>query len=229
MDMYSLSHDKHSCGMELFSNEFPIYFDAINANKTIVANDANTNVFTFEFKDKYLIPLQIASMLDSPFFIDGKLRGIVCFEQQNIVRRWTPEDILFSRAIADLIPLSYECAQRKLAQKEIIVQNNLLTMKQQEILELNNHLEAKVKQRTEQLELRNKLLEEYAFYNSHVLRAPLCSLQGLIELSNHNKHFVIDEQYIHHLKRALLDMEVITKEVAEKLRITDALSENNRE
>lgn len=226
-DMYSLAPDQHSCGMELFSHDFPVYFDAIKANKTIVANDATTNIFTSEFKDNYLIPLQIASMLDSPFFIDGELKGIVCFEQQNEARKWTPEDILFSRAIADLIPLSYECAERKLAQKEIIFQNDLLITKQQEILELNEQLEGKVKQRTEQLELRNKLLEEYAFYNAHVLRAPLCSLQGLIGLSNHDKYFIIDEQYIHHLKRALLDMEVITKEVSEKLRIADALSESN--
>jgi hypothetical protein len=223
IDMYSLSSDQHSCGMELFSSDFPVYFNAINANKTIVANDASTNIFTSEFKDKYLIPLQIVSMLDSPFFIDGDLKGIVCFEQQNETRKWTPEDIMFSRAIADLVPLSFESAQRKLAQKEIIEQNNLLIIKQQEILELNEQLEGKVKQRTEQLELRNKLLEEYAFYNSHVLRAPLCSLQGLIELSNHDKNFVINEQYIHHLKNALLDMEVITKEVAEKLRIADSL------
>lgn len=227
MDMYSLVPEQHSCGMELFSYDFPVYFNAINANKTIVANDASTNIFTSEFKDNYLIPLQIVSMLDSPFFINGELKGIICFEQQNEARKWTPEDILFSRAIADLIPLSYESAQRKLAQKEIEGQNNLLILKQQEILELNNQLEGKVKQRTEQLEQRNKLLEEYAFYNAHVLRAPLCSLQGLIALSNYDKHFIIDELYIHHLKRALLDMEVITKEVSEKLRIADSLSESN--
>ena len=226
-DMFSLATEQHSCGMELFSHDFPVYFNAINANKTIVANDAATNIFTSEFKDKYLIPLQIVSMLDSPFFIDGQLKGIVCFEQQNATRKWTPEDILFSRAIADLIPLSYECAERKNAQKEIIVQNNLLTLKQQEILELNEQLEGKVKQRTEQLELRNRLLEEYAFYNAHVLRAPLCSLQGLVGLANHDASFVIDGQYVYHLKRALLDMEVITKEVSEKLRIADTLSESN--
>ena len=217
-DLYVMNSDMHSCGAELNAQDYPIYFEAVNANKTIVADDAQYNLITAEFRDNYLLPLQITSMLDSPYFVDGKLKGILCFEQQNTPRKWTQEDVFFSRAIADLIPLSYESAQRKKAQLHILEQNELLLAKQQEILELNEQLESKVSQRTAQLESRNLQLEEYAFYNAHVLRAPICSLQGLIALPNIDPNFSIDEKFLSHLKKALKDMETVTKEVSNKLR-----------
>lgn len=204
VDMHTLSSELHTCGQELFARDYPIYFNAVTANKTIVAEDAMKNAYTSEFKDGYLIPLQIASMLDSPYFVEGKLRGIICFEQQNEMRNWAQEDVFFSRAVADLIPLAHECALRKDMQSKIILQNELL--------------EEKVKRRTAELEKRNAQLEEYAFYNAHVLRAPLCSLQGLIDLAQADKDFKIDEQYLAHFKTALTEMSKVTKDVSEKLR-----------
>jgi signal transduction histidine kinase len=47
------------------------------------------------------------------------------------------------------------------------------------IEDLNLTLEKKVKERTKSLDARNKMLEQYAIYNSHVLRAPIAKLQGL--------------------------------------------------
>lgn len=47
------------------------------------------------------------------------------------------------------------------------------------IAQLNSDLEQKVRLRTESLAKRNEMLEAYANYNSHVLRAPIARLVGL--------------------------------------------------
>jgi len=57
-----------------------------------------------------------------------------------------------------------------------------ITAINEEISTLNDSLETKVAQRTEQLQERNKKLEAYASYNSHVLRVPLARMLGLISV-----------------------------------------------
>jgi len=47
---------------------------------------------------------------------------------------------------------------------------------------INDNLEVLVKERTIELEKKNKALEEYAFINAHKLRAPVASILGLVNL-----------------------------------------------
>jgi len=66
--------------------------------------------------------------------------------------------------------------------EEIQAQNEEIQSQAEEILGINENLEELVKQRTQELERKNKALEEYAFINAHELRAPLASILGLIDL-----------------------------------------------
>ena len=52
---------------------------------------------------------------------------------------------------------------------------------EREIIKLNNELEARVKQRTAQLEQRNRELDEFAYATSHDLKAPLRAIANLAE------------------------------------------------
>lgn len=52
----------------------------------------------------------------------------------------------------------------------------------EEIKGLNENLELRVKERTDELEKKNNALEEYAFINAHKLRSPVASILGLIYL-----------------------------------------------
>jgi len=54
----------------------------------------------------------------------------------------------------------------------------------EEISGINENLELLVKERTRDLERKNKALEEYAFINAHKLRSPVASILGLINLMN---------------------------------------------
>ena len=217
LDLYSLLGGEHSCGMELKSVDYPVYFEAIKSNKAVVADEATLNRFTSEFNENYLFPLQIKSMLDAPFFIEGQLFGIVCFEHQEETRKWTHEDIIFCRAIADIVPLAHEASQRMKAQEQIRIQNDVLLAKQAEIVALNEQLEQKVAQRTSELQERNKVLEELAFFNAHVLRAPLCSLKGLLQIAKNDSDISTNEDYVQHLNKSLEEMEAVTFEISTKL------------
>jgi light-regulated signal transduction histidine kinase (bacteriophytochrome) len=55
-----------------------------------------------------------------------------------------------------------------------------------QLIELNNSLEARVVERTQELEQKNHQLMNFAFINAHKLRAPVATLLGLINLYKHS-------------------------------------------
>ena len=61
-------------------------------------------------------------------------------------------------------------------------QNASLIHKQEETLSINENLENIVEERIKGIEEKNRELAEYAFINAHLLRAPICSLLGIINL-----------------------------------------------
>lgn len=66
--------------------------------------------------------------------------------------------------------------------EEIQAQNEEIMAQAEEIQGINENLEMLVKQRTAELEKKNKALEEYAFINAHKLRSPVASILGLVNL-----------------------------------------------
>lgn len=74
---------------------------------------------------------------------------------------------------------------------------------------INENLESLVRQRTEELERKNKALEDYAFINAHKLRRPLASILGLVNLMN--KTTSVEDQTIvrEHLNSAALELEAV--------------------
>jgi tetratricopeptide (TPR) repeat protein len=78
--------------------------------------------------------------------------------------------------------------------------NRLLNQQKKEIEKQNNSLNALVRDldslvhaRTLQLEKQNEQLKQYAFDNAHVLRAPVASIMGLINLLKNNENYKNDE------------------------------------
>ncbi len=57
-----------------------------------------------------------------------------------------------------------------------------IEQQKEELTQLNQNLEQMVHERTKTLEDQNKKLISYAFYNAHMLRAPFCRIQGLVQL-----------------------------------------------
>jgi len=118
--MYTAKENKITCaklfqqnkgtfesGTELSGRDYPGYFEAVTSEEIIVAKDAQTHVATREFANGYLIPLGIQSMLDVPFFNEGKIAGVICCEHQHEQKDWTDEDVEFLKSCADLITVCY--------------------------------------------------------------------------------------------------------------------------
>jgi len=70
-------------------------------------------------------------------------------------------------------------------QREIFDKSEELHRQKQVIEEINESLEIRVQERTSVLEEKNKQLAEYAFINSHVLRSPVSTMIGLINLMSY--------------------------------------------
>jgi PAS domain-containing protein len=84
-------------------------------------------------------------------------------------------------------------------QREIFEINEKLSLQAEEIRAINESLETRVKERTLVLEEKNKQLAEYAFINSHVLRAPVSTMLGLINLIRYANLSEEDKKIYHHL------------------------------
>jgi two-component system NtrC family sensor kinase len=130
----------------LTRKDFPRYFEALDSERTIAADDALTHIATFEFADVYLTPLSISSMLDVPIRHRGKMVGIICCEHQGTMREWLADEIVFAASLADLYGRAISAKERADYEARLI--------------EANQTLEQNVKNRTMELETaREKLVE----------------------------------------------------------------------
>ncbi|WP_375562886.1 PAS domain S-box protein [Bernardetia sp. OM2101] len=112
-------------GVEIKQKDTPTYFADLVAEKSIIADFAQNHPALVEFVDTYLIPLEINSVLDIPYFVDGKLAGVICCETQRQYKNWTIEDISFIKGIADIITIATK-TQQQLEEQEKVKQNEKL-------------------------------------------------------------------------------------------------------
>src|SRR5919202_1684091 len=130
LDLFQKSHDEHhSKGVELTAQDYPAYFQALQQDQPLAADDAHTDPRTHEFSQHYLTPLGISAMLDTPIRVKGQTAGVVCLEHVGAARHWTMEDLNFARSLADLVSLAIEARERKQAEIALAEsQRTLLTL-----------------------------------------------------------------------------------------------------
>ncbi|NOS92289.1 MAG: GAF domain-containing protein [Cyclobacteriaceae bacterium] len=203
--LYEWDTDTFKQDEELQEKEFPRYFEALMKEEVIPADEAETDQYTFEFKDNYLRPHHIQSMLDTPYFLDGKLSGVICCEHHEH-RHWLPEDIIFAQALSDIVSLMFRALQRRQYEARIREQKK-------EITRINQSLEQRIKERTHELENQNQQLAEYAFINSHLLRAPLCRMLGLIHLIEVSDLKLKEMELVDHLKKSGDELDDVVKRI----------------
>lgn len=117
--LYKLSEDACEKGQSLRARDFPRYFEAMEENRTVAADNAQTDLRTSEFTEVYLKPLDITSMMDVPVRLHGKVIGVVCHEHTGPLREWTLGDQDFAASVADLVSLAYEADRRRRAETEL--------------------------------------------------------------------------------------------------------------
>lgn len=117
IEHYERSTGQHSPGgVELAAADYPVYFKALDEERTIVAHDARGDPRTREFADGYLDVHGITSMLDAPLHSGGDVIGIICHEHVGPPRIWTTEEQRFAGSVADLTSLALESSERNQAE-----------------------------------------------------------------------------------------------------------------
>ncbi|WP_425391647.1 tetratricopeptide repeat protein [Ekhidna sp.] len=105
--------------------------------------------------------------------------------------------------------------------RQIESQAEALRIANEEISEMNSNLESMVQQRTLELERKNNQLKEYLSSNSHIVRAPLARILGLVDLyepkQSDNLNFI--NQSLH---KSAVELDNALRE------INDILSEDNQ-
>ena len=119
MELFELSRGRHSDGGELFASRYPLYFKALESERTITADDARLDPRTSAFTESYLAPFGVTSMLDAPIRRLGQITGVVCFEHTGPVRSWSIEEENFASSIADLVAMAVDAQDRRQAQEAL--------------------------------------------------------------------------------------------------------------
>jgi len=118
-DLFKLQENNHETGSVFVAKDYPNYINSLKTSH-ITAENAQTHQDTREFRENYLKPNNIISLLDVPIWLQGEMVGVLCHEQTRNMRKWTLEEQDFAASISFIISLSLGASKRDEAQKQII-------------------------------------------------------------------------------------------------------------
>jgi PAS domain S-box-containing protein len=104
--LYIKKEDEWYSGAEMYKKDFTAYFEHLEINPIIIANNAETHTATYCFVEGYLKPLGIKSMLDVPIMYRGDVIGVVCIESKTL-REWIGLEVNFAQMLSSLYSFSY--------------------------------------------------------------------------------------------------------------------------
>jgi signal transduction histidine kinase len=114
---YVRAQERFERGTVLSERDYPHYFRALAADPIILADDARQDGRTAEFRDRYLDPHDITSMMDVPIWVGGALWGVVCHEHVGPRREWTASERDFALSIGHIISMAIEARDRLAAER----------------------------------------------------------------------------------------------------------------
>jgi PAS domain S-box-containing protein len=126
-DLYQLASQEHSQGIVLMATDYPKYFQELDFERIVAADDAQADPRTSEFTATYLAPLGITSMLDVPIRSEGRMVGVICHEHIGPVRHWTLEERHFATSVANTVALAIEAADRRKVEQALRTSEGRLT------------------------------------------------------------------------------------------------------
>jgi PAS domain S-box-containing protein len=121
-DLYETGSRRHSAGLRLEAADFPAYFGALRDAEVIDADDARTDPRTREYRDSYLVPLGITSMMDARIRVHGTVAGVICHEHVGPARRWTTDEQTFAVAVANLVSLALGRLEQQRLERRLAAQ-----------------------------------------------------------------------------------------------------------
>ncbi len=117
--LYRRSIDSFIADEPLTASRFPSYFKALSRERSIVVHDALADERTAEFKDSYLLPNGIVSMLDTSLWSSGEISGVLSFEHSGIMRSWQDDEVAFAVSAAEFISGVFAAVERRRAEARL--------------------------------------------------------------------------------------------------------------
>ena len=105
--------------IKLYKKDFAPYFDALQSDSVIAADDAEQHPATKCFTESYLRPLGIKSMLDVPILYKGQMIGVICIESFG-KRIWEKAEIDFAQMLSALYSFSHSIKVSNLAHASLV-------------------------------------------------------------------------------------------------------------
>ena len=163
----------------------PAFFNAVENELIIAADDVRAHPCTRELVDEYLAPNGICSLLCVPIRTNGNVKGAVCIEHPDSLRDWHADEQQFGIVVADMMALAMEQAARRAAEARLVetAQQLRLTNKQLDNTLIKAQAAAHAK-------------SEFLATMSHEVRTPMNGIMGMLELLRDSDLDERDQGYV---------------------------------
>ena len=112
IDLFDVRTGRHSSGDRLNVAASRDYFDALHSQRMLVVPDVRADARTASLIESYFGPENIGATIDVGLSLRGELRGCLCLEHTGGAYRWHTGEESFAGALADLVSLALESAER---------------------------------------------------------------------------------------------------------------------
>lgn len=162
VDLFDRLNLQHIDYLEIHEKYAKEFFEALKQNYLLQIDDVLNNEKTKRLSDYYFIPYNVSSLLAAPVRLGGNVVGCFTVEHTGKPIPWTPDQVSFTNAVADIVSMALEQGNRKVMEEELRTS-----------LEESQALEEELRQNAEEIEATN---EE--------LRRAQIELKGQIEALN---------------------------------------------
>jgi GAF domain-containing protein len=104
--MYEPAVERAVSALDIDGDSAPDYFRALVRDGAVMAADARHDPATAGFAVAYLVPMNVYSLLDVNFSVNGLMFGTFSCEQVGEMQQWTPRQLRLLRRIAARASLS---------------------------------------------------------------------------------------------------------------------------
>ncbi|MCC6334893.1 MAG: response regulator [Myxococcales bacterium] len=119
-DGYDARTGQHQAGPRLPVADNRPYLDALARERLLAVEDAQHDESTRVLRASYFEPEGITSTLDVVVRLRGDMVGVLCLEHRGPPRRWHAGEEAFAGALADVVSLALEAAQRSRVESALL-------------------------------------------------------------------------------------------------------------
>jgi GAF domain-containing protein len=100
VSLYDVNQRAHVPATDMLAADVQDYFDALLRDGCVIADDAFTHPATVGFRDEYLLPQDVRSIMDVCFTVNGVMLGTFCCEQVGQRVTWSAQQLQTLRKVA---------------------------------------------------------------------------------------------------------------------------------